>query len=162
VPGVAWQGLGNLSEIGAVPTHAGKALKMTIFSMDMQVSFGDCDPAGIVYYPNFYRWIDRCFHALLRERLGGHAGLCKALGAQGLGLMEARMVFRSPAREGDKLSLEITGIDWADKSYTLAYRAHVDDRLVFEASETRGVFVPREDGRLRAGEVAGLRAMFEG
>jgi 4-hydroxybenzoyl-CoA thioesterase len=131
---------------------------MAVFSMDVQVSFGDCDPAGIVFYPNFFRWIDRCFHALLRDRLGGHAGLCRALGAQGLGLMEARMAFRSPAREGDRLALEITVIDWANKSFTLTYRAHVGARLVFEASETRGVFLPGEDGQLRAGEVAGLKA----
>jgi acyl-CoA thioesterase FadM len=130
---------------------------MTVFSMDVQVCFGDCDPAGIVYYPNFYVWIDRCFHAFMRERLGGHAGLCRDLGAQGLGLMEARMAFRSPAREGDKLVLEIAAIDWAAKSFTLTYRAHVGPRLVFEASETRGVFLRRENGRLGAGEVAGLK-----
>ena len=22
------------------------------------VEFGDCDPAGIVYFPNFHRWMD--------------------------------------------------------------------------------------------------------
>ena len=22
------------------------------------VEFGDCDPAGIVWFPNFFRWID--------------------------------------------------------------------------------------------------------
>src|SRR5487761_1995592 len=24
----------------------------------IQVAFGDCDPAGIVYFPNFSRWMD--------------------------------------------------------------------------------------------------------
>jgi 4-hydroxybenzoyl-CoA thioesterase len=23
-----------------------------------RVEFGDCDPAGIVWFPNFFRWID--------------------------------------------------------------------------------------------------------
>ena len=24
----------------------------------VRVEFGDCDPAGIVYFPNFFRWYD--------------------------------------------------------------------------------------------------------
>ena len=24
----------------------------------VRIEFGDCDPAGIVFYPNFQRWID--------------------------------------------------------------------------------------------------------
>lgn len=131
---------------------------MALYSMDIQVSFGDCDPAGIVFYPNFFRWIDRCFHALMRERMGGHAHLCRELGAQGIGLMDARMNFRSPATEGDLLVLQITRIDWAERSFTIYYQAHKGEQLVFGAQETRGVFLPRGDGQLRAGDVAGLKA----
>jgi 4-hydroxybenzoyl-CoA thioesterase len=137
-----------------------KGLKMAVFSMDMQVSFGDCDPAGIVFYPNFFVWIDRCFHALLRERLGGHAHLCRELGAQGIGLMEAGMNFRAPATEGDLLHIRLDAIDWADKSFAITYRAHAGERLIFGATETRGIFLRRGDGRLQAGDVAGLQARF--
>ena len=129
---------------------------MQNFPIDMQVSFGDCDPAGIVFYPNFYAWIDRTFHALLREKLGGHARLCKDLGAQGIGLMNAEMSFRSPATEGDLLHLQITGITWASKSFDVSYQAHVDERLIFEAVEKRGIFV-RRDGRMSAGNVSILK-----
>ncbi len=34
----------------------------------IEVGWGDCDPAGIVFYPNFYRWFDACSHALLTAR----------------------------------------------------------------------------------------------
>ncbi len=132
---------------------------MAVFSMDQQVSFGDCDPAGIVFYPNFFRWIDRCFHALMRQKLGGHAGLCRDLGAQGIGLMDAAMHFRAPAREGDLLHLEITAITWARRSFTISYQAHAGTRLIFEAEEVRGIFLPR-DGQLAAGDVAPLKARF--
>ena len=30
--------------------------KTTLFTVD--VHFGDCDPAGIVFFPNFSRWMD--------------------------------------------------------------------------------------------------------
>jgi len=133
---------------------------MLDFSADVQVSFGDCDPAGIVFYPNFFRWVDRAFHALLRERLGGHAGVCRDLGAQGLGLMNVEMAFKSPAAEGDLLHLRIVDITWARKSYDVRYHAHIGERLVFEAVETRGVFV-RRDGRMAAGDVTPLKDLLE-
>jgi acyl-CoA thioesterase FadM len=29
-----------------------------------RVEFGDCDPAQVAYYPNFFLWLDRSTHAL--------------------------------------------------------------------------------------------------
>ena len=129
---------------------------MPHFSIDTRVCFGDCDPAGIVYYPNYYVWIDRTFHALLRVHLGGHALMCRELGAQGIGLMNAEMNFRSPARENDLLQVQITGIDWSDKYFEIRYEAHIGTRLVFKALEKRGIFILQDD-RLRAGDVSELR-----
>jgi 4-hydroxybenzoyl-CoA thioesterase len=36
-------------------------------SARVQVGWGDCDPAGIVFYPRFYAWMDILSHALARE-----------------------------------------------------------------------------------------------
>jgi hypothetical protein len=27
-------------------------------TIQLHVEFGDCDPAGIVFYPNYFRWMD--------------------------------------------------------------------------------------------------------
>ena len=32
---------------------------------DVTVEWGDCDPAGIVYYPSYFRWCDQASHRLL-------------------------------------------------------------------------------------------------
>jgi hypothetical protein len=29
-----------------------------LHTTEFSVEFGDCDPAGIVFYPNFFRWMD--------------------------------------------------------------------------------------------------------
>ena len=29
-----------------------------IFTLTRSLTWGDCDPAGIVYYPNYHRWMD--------------------------------------------------------------------------------------------------------
>lgn len=53
------------------------------FTLDTFISFGDCDPAGIVFYPNFFGLFDRTFHAWLMAH-GGHVAICEAIGAKGL------------------------------------------------------------------------------
>lgn len=127
------------------------------FSMEIQISFGHCDPAGIVFYPNFFRWFDQCFHNFLRQRAGSHADLCKRLDAQGLGLMDAKAKFLSPATDGDVMTLELRFVEWGEKSFTLDYHGRIGDRTVVRGTELRGMFVQR-DGRMRAGEMAPLQA----
>ena len=31
---------------------------MLISRRDVEISWGDCDPADIVYFPNYFRWFD--------------------------------------------------------------------------------------------------------
>ena len=133
---------------------------MADFTLEVPISFGHCDPAGIVFYPNYFRWFDRCFHSFLHARAGGHRALCTRLGARGLGLMDVAARFPSPATEGDHMRLEMTLADWGSKTLRLGYTGFVGDRAVVEGHEIRGMFVER-DGRMRAGEMAPLRAILE-
>lgn len=130
-----------------------------LFQIDVQISFGHCDPAGIVYYPNYLRWFDRCFHSFLQQHHGGHAALCARLGAEGIGLMGVKTRFLSPGRDGDLMVLELAAPDWRGRSFALPYRGRVGDRILLEGTETRGLFVQR-DGRLTAAPVDALRAVF--
>lgn len=120
------------------------------------VSFGDCDPAGIVYYPNMFRWVDATYHDFLRC-FGGHKAICARLGAVGTGLMDVQAQFRTPLNDGDELAVNLVELDWQNKALTLRYQGKVGERLAYEATETRGMFIPREGGGIRAGEMAGLR-----
>lgn len=129
----------------------------SIFTHTHSVSFGDCDPAGIVYYPNIFRWVDRTFHHWLRL-FGGHPALCARLGATGIGLMDVSGRFRSPLRDGDSLEVRIIALDWASKSLRLDYRGQVGERLAFEATEVRGLFKPGASG-LFAGPMDALRVL---
>ena len=125
----------------------------------IRVSFGDCDPAGIVYYPNHFRWFDATFHALL-QRFGGHAAVSRKLGSIGIGLIEVGGAFRAPAEDGDALVLTARLVEWREKTLRIAYEGRIDDRLTVEGFEVRGLFT-RENGRLRAGRMAPLREMLE-
>lgn len=124
-----------------------------------QISFGDCDPAGIVFYPNIFRWMDAAFHLTLHA-MGGHAAICGRLGSIGLGLMDATCAFRLPMRNGDEVELRPTITRWGGKSLTVDYEGLVGDRVTFTGQEVRGVFI-ESDGGLTAGGMAPLRAIFE-
>jgi 4-hydroxybenzoyl-CoA thioesterase len=124
------------------------------------VSFGDCDPAGIVFYPNVFRWVDAAFHDWLRP-LGGHKAVCEKLGAVGLGLMEASARSRSPIRDGDRVDLRLAVENWGRRSVSLAYEGRVGDKPVFEAREVRGLFVVGQTG-MTAGDISAFKAMMEG
>lgn len=133
---------------------------MAIYGLDIHVAFGDCDPAGIVYYPNFFSWVDRVFHALLRDKLGGHGPLSKSLGIKGIGLMKSEMTFRSPALENQLMRVELTDIEWSEKSFRLNYKSWIGERLVFEGVETRCLFAENE-GRIQAGAVEPFKAAYD-
>ena len=50
--------------------------------------------------------------------------------------------------------------EWGRKTLRLRYEGRVDDRVVVQGHELRGLFVMR-DGKMRAAEMAPLREMLE-
>ncbi|WP_323785144.1 acyl-CoA thioesterase [Thalassovita sp.] len=130
------------------------------FAIEVQISFGHCDAAGIVFYPNYFRWLDRCFHTFLLHRHGGHAALCERLGARGIGLMSADAKFLSPGHDGDLISVEMAAPNWRERSFTLPYQVRIGDRVLLKGEEVRGLFGDR-DGRMTALPVTPLRDILE-
>ena len=131
------------------------------FQNDIQIEFGDCDPAGIVFYPRYLAWFDATFHRFLRGHGIDQARLRSQLGALGTGLTEVSARFRSPARPGDLMMVSLERIDWEDRTFALAYTGRIGSTTVVEGREVRGLFVEGEGGRLRLGPLEDLRRMIE-
>lgn len=103
----------------------------------VHVEWGDCDAAGIVFYPNYYRWYDASTHALL-----GGAGLTirdaqTKHGVVGFPLVSTHADYRSASTYGDTIAVtsEVTKV--GGKSFTVQHRLHVGERLVVEGYEVR-------------------------
>lgn len=131
----------------------------TKHTLDHRVSFGDCDPAGIAFYPNMFAWFDRTFHDWLRPH-GGQAELCGRLGSIGFGLMEAGARFSSPLRQDDLLTLTLAVEDWGRKTLRLHYEGRVGDRLALSGHEVRGLFQRGADS-VSAGLIAPLQQILD-
>ena len=70
----------------------------------LTVQWGDCDPAGIVFYPRFFEWMDRVSHALERE-LGITRDEMLPPGTAGFPLLSAQAEFLAPALMDDVLEV---------------------------------------------------------
>lgn len=123
------------------------------------ISFGDCDPAGIVYYPNILAWVDGAFHHHLRG-FGGHAALCERLGSSGMGAVDVTCRFLKPLHDGDALHVHLTDIAWSEKTFVLHYEGRTDQGVHFKAQETRGIFVRGPSG-LTLSSTQTLQALLE-
>ena len=128
--------------------------------LPVHVEFGHCDPAGIVWYPNFYEWFDAATH-----RLAEHAGVglhaLRARGFLGLPLMQTGATYRRPVRFGEDVEVHsvVSGIE--ARSFRVEHRVMCAGELRLEGFEVRFVGEPHPDDpkRLRAAEVpAELRA----
>ena len=43
------------------------------FEFHVDIAWGHCDPAGIIYYPNYVRWFDAAYHAFLKASASTNA-----------------------------------------------------------------------------------------
>lgn len=122
----------------------------------VSVEFGDCDPANIVFYPNFYRWFDAATHHLLNQAGLGWAQLRAQYGAVGMPLMETGSVYKRPACCGDQLEIESSVVECARKSLRLQHLVRRDGELLVEGFEVRilGATHPEDPKRLKVLEIS--------
>jgi 4-hydroxybenzoyl-CoA thioesterase len=103
----------------------------------VQVLWPDCDPAGILFNVNYYRWMDDAtFH--LFEMAGLPWDELKAkYGAPGTPLVASHADFRSPAKFRDKLTIESEITEWGNSSFKVSHVFRIGDRLAAEGWERR-------------------------
>ncbi len=119
----------------------------------VQVHFGDCDPAGIVFYPNFSRWMDEA--SLLYFAACGvppWRELARTRGIIGTPLLEITNRFFKAASYGQSLEVETSVVEWRRKVFVQRHIIRRGDELLCEGREVRA-FVVRDAAdpeRLRA------------
>jgi 4-hydroxybenzoyl-CoA thioesterase len=119
----------------------------------VNVQFGDCDPGGIVFFPNFSRWMDaaslmfftQCgvppWRVLERER-----------GIVGTPLLEINTKFLKTVTYGETIDISTYVEEWRAKVFIQIHRVTRGDDVVCEGREVRA-FVKRDadnPDRLRA------------
>ena len=136
----------------------------------LRVEFGDCDPAGIVWFPNFFRWIDAASRNFFTQcGVPRWEETTRTLGVIGTPLVDTHSRFLKTASYGDTLAVHVTVKEWRDKSFVQAYRITREDAqgqpdLIMECEEVRIFATARNDGKnsIRAVAVpASIRQLCE-
>lgn len=122
--------------------------------MPIHVEFGHCDPAGIVWYPNFYEWFDAASHRLA-ERAGVGLHALRAQGYVGLPLMQTGASYHRPVRFGDDVVMHSRVVSFEPRSFRVEHRLLKGDATMMEGFEVRFLGRPHPDDptRLRAAEI---------
>jgi 4-hydroxybenzoyl-CoA thioesterase len=120
----------------------------------LRVEFGDCDPAGIVWFPNFFRWIDAASrHFFSSVGVPPWHELERRIGVIGTPLVDTQARFVKSASYGDVLDVHTSVSEWRGKSFVQLHRVMRGDELILECREVR-VFAVRkseaEGGGIRA------------
>jgi 4-hydroxybenzoyl-CoA thioesterase len=119
-----------------------------------RVEFGDCDPAGIVWFPNFFRWIDAASrHFFVECGIPPWHETQAMLGVIGTPLVDTHAKFIKTASYGDVLQIRTSIAEWRAKSFVQHYRVTRDGDAIMECEEVR-IFAAR-----REGEPGGIRAL---
>jgi 4-hydroxybenzoyl-CoA thioesterase len=103
----------------------------------IRIEWGDCDAAGVVFYPRYLAYFDACTHALF-ERAG-----CRQRDMQsryhilGFPLAEIRARFIIPCSYDEDVAVETCVTEFRRSSFEVQHRLYKGDALAVEAFETR-------------------------
>jgi 4-hydroxybenzoyl-CoA thioesterase len=103
----------------------------------IHVEWGDCDPAGIVYYPRYFAYFDNCTASLFEAAGLPKHQMLKAYGIVGIPMVDTRARFLAPSRFGDDVIVESSITEWRRSSFDVQHKLYKGSTLAVECSETR-------------------------
>lgn len=103
----------------------------------IRIEWGDCDPAGIVYFPRYLEYFDRCTRALF-ERAGlVKRDMLKTYEIAGIPVVDVKVQFMIPSRYGEDVVVESCVSQWGNSSFILRHRLMKGGVMAVECFETR-------------------------
>lgn len=102
--------------------------------MEVRIYYEDTDCGGMVYYANYLKYFERARTQYLEERGLSVAGLMEE--DTMFVVLHAEVDYRSPARYGDRLTIETVVSDMTAASFTFSHviREQESRRVVVEGS----------------------------
>ena len=104
---------------------------------EIHVEWGDCDPAGIVYFPRFFEYFDACTSALFEKAGFRKAEMMQHYGLLGIPMIDTRAQFYAPASFGEVVVVETRITVWGRSSFQVEHKLYKGDLLAAEGSEKR-------------------------
>jgi len=101
-----------------------------------RVEWGDCDPAGIIFYPTYFRWMDAAAWAFMES--AGYDAKRMRTEHLAMPLVSAQCEFVAPAVHGDRCEVRSRIERFGGKSFVVAHEiVRGDGAVLAKGSETR-------------------------
>jgi 4-hydroxybenzoyl-CoA thioesterase len=123
---------------------------MLVNSRNVRIQWGDCDPAGIVFYPRYFAIFDDSTAALFERAVGLTTyQMRQHYKFVGTPLVDARARFLIPSRHGDDVVVESTIGELRRSSFDVRHRILKSGALSVDGFETRVWVCEDADGQIR-------------
>jgi 4-hydroxybenzoyl-CoA thioesterase len=117
----------------------------------VEIQFGDCDPAGIVYYPNYFRLFDNATAGLLSAAFAMHKrNWLEHYGIAGIPMVYTGARFITPSSFGDVVEIRSEISELGRSSFSVRHTLLRGSEIAIEAHEKRVWVVRGEGGGIRA------------
>lgn len=83
------------------------------------LSWGECDPAGIIYYPTYYRWMDSATWAMVAA--AGYPASRMRAEHYTMPLVDSNCAFLSSPQFGDACEVRSRIVKWGRSSFTVSH-----------------------------------------
>ena len=107
-----------------------------IVEYPFKVKWGDTDAAGIVFYPNFYKWMDEATHEYF-SAIGLHTSTLYSEQQIATPLLEANCQFKSPLLFKDDVIVRSSVVELHQKVFKISHRFFKNEKMVAEGYEVR-------------------------
>ena len=122
---------------------------MLVHRRNLRIEWAQCDPAGIVFYPQFFIIFDASTGQLF-ERTGLSASAIRGkYRIIGFPLVDCRARFLLPCQFDDTVIVETQIGEWGRTSFTVQHRILKNDRPAVEGFEKRIWASCRADGSIK-------------
>ena len=118
----------------------------------LRIEWGDCDPAGIVYFPRYVEYFDISTVHLFEAAGFKKPDMLARFGMAGYPMVDLRLRFMIPSSFGDDVVVESTISEFGRTSFKVHHKLFRGEELAVEGFETRvwTVYDPDRPGRLKS------------
>jgi 4-hydroxybenzoyl-CoA thioesterase len=103
----------------------------------LRIEWGQCDPAGIVFYPQYLMIFDTCTGHLFTRTGHSASKMREKFGIVGMPLIEASARFLLPCRFDDEVTVESAVEEWGRSSFTVRHKITKGSELAVDGFEKR-------------------------
>ena len=104
----------------------------------IRVQWGDCDPAGIVFYPRYFEWFDASTILLFEKATGmTKIKMLEKYSGAGLALLEARAEFKVASQYGEDIEIESQVTEFRRSSFLVQHKVTKNGVPALQGFETR-------------------------